>query len=114
MRNLVILFVSMLISILSFSQKMEDYNLTLGSYTIKLLQNSDNTYGYEITKDAKTVVIQKIKPFQMASKGFVQMQNAIASALWAVKNVKEGKDKIQTMSVLAAKELGITKDDLDE
>ena len=84
----------------------------VGNYVVKLISNSDSTYGYQINQDDKIIIRQKGKPYGTSSIGFREKQNAMVIAIWQANELSEGRINQKSMDQRKARELGITKEDL--
>jgi hypothetical protein len=103
----------LMIFFIGFSQDTtENTEQKVGKYMVKLLTNADNTYGFEIYQESKLIEKQTQKPFFTFSSGFVQKKNAMIMGVWYATELLEGRNNKYALSLLKAKDLGITEEDL--
>ncbi|MBC7887078.1 MAG: hypothetical protein H7Z13_04265 [Ferruginibacter sp.] len=111
------LFAFFLLTMLSYSPvKAQTEELKIGNYTLKNMLNADKTYGFEIyiENQKKPLLQQKIKPYSTAKAGFIERQNAVVAAMWYINELKEGRNDIKKLTLVKAKQLGITQNDLNQ
>jgi hypothetical protein len=112
-RKQLFLLVALFVSSLLFAQnKSANDDFTIGKYTIKILKNADDTYGYAIYNDNNLLVSQNSKPFSTTPRGFKNVGNIRVIAKWHTDQLDKGQKNPAFMPYGEAIKLGITKDDL--
>ena len=92
-KQLLLLF-GLFVSSLLFAQSREKNDeAQAGKYTLKIISNQDNTYGYEIYEAGKLNVKQVGKPFFSIPIGFSKKENAMIIAKWNANELQQGKTK---------------------
>ena len=112
-KNKLLLVLSLLFNSLLFAQTSETATgEKVGKYTIKVITNTDSTYGYEIYEGAQLVEKLAKRPFFTFSSGFAHKQNAQLIGKWHASELMEGRNNKYALSIPKARELGVSEDDL--
>lgn len=85
----------------------------VGKYIIKIITNPDNTYGYEVYDDVQLRIKHISKPYSQTSGGFLNKINALIMAKWEVLKLEQNKKNGDEPNLATAKDLGISKEDLN-
>jgi hypothetical protein len=112
-KQLLLLF-GLFVSSLLFAQINENKDeAQVGKYTIKIIPNQDNTYGFQIMEFGNTIVSQKYKPFSTLPEGFKLKSNALLIGKYIAEQFQTNKENKKTfVSADEAKKIGVTSEDL--
>jgi hypothetical protein len=88
---------------------LSDSEARRGEYTVRLIQTSQNTYGFDIRKDNTVIYLQMSNPFYATPEGFISPNDAFNVGWWIVDKIREvGRPPLSTdFNEALAKELNI-------
>ena len=113
-KNTLLLLVALFVSSFLIAQsKNSNDEEKIGKYTVKIISNSDKTYGYEIYDNTLLSSSIKFKPYFSVLEGFRIKSNAVIIAKWHVEQLQIGVDRTKIfVEIEKAKKLGVTEEDL--
>jgi hypothetical protein len=83
-------------------------------YIITVISNAEGRYGYDIMQQGKTIVSQRLNPFNLSPKGLSSKEDAFKVAQWQIQQLNAGAPSIiivnQPLSAAVARHLNITLD----
>ena len=107
------LCVALLFTTFAFAQDSGSVESAIvGKYTVKIITNNDNTYGYEISENSSVVEKETQKRFFSLSSGYIIKGNALIVGKWYAGELLEGRNNKYALGLPKARELGVTEDDL--
>lgn len=84
-----------------------------GKYVVRIIENQDKTFGYEIKLNNKQLVLVMDKKYFSIPLGYNKKENAKIVAKWHVMRIEKFNEKEVLLNLEQAKLLGITEDDLE-
>ncbi len=84
-----------------------------GKYLVKIINNQDGTFGYEINLDGKQIVSVTDKKYFSIPMGYNDKENAKIIAKWQVNRIEKFNEIDSQLSLEQAKSLGVTQNDLE-
>src|SRR5215207_4536371 len=96
-----LLVITMLLCAFVFAQQREETTEEkVGKYTVKLVTNEDNTFGYSIYLEDKLVEKQTSKPYFSLSPGFTHKKSAMVVGKWYATELNEGRSNKYALSLV--------------
>lgn len=84
-----------------------------GKYVIRIIENQDNTFGYEINLNNKQLALEIYKKYFSIPLGYNKKENAKITAKWHAMRIDKFNEKEVLLNLEQAKLLGISEDDLE-